>query len=67
MIFDQFEYGQSYIQMGRDIREAARMHDLSNTCFRKLTRTELSQALEDLLPNLVNTPYPIDFQILAVT
>lgn len=53
--------------MGRDFREASRMHDLSNDCFRKLTRTDLSQALEDLLPNLVNTPYPIDFQILAVT
>ncbi len=53
--------------MGRDIREVAQMHDLSNDCFRKLTRADLSQALEDLLPNLVNTPYPIDFQILAVT
>lgn len=53
--------------MGRDIGEATHMHDLSYDCFRKLTRTDLSQALEDLLPNLVNTPYPIDFQILAVT
>lgn len=67
MIFDPFEYRTSYIQMGRDFREASRMHDLSNDCFRKLPRTDLSQALEDLLPNLVNTPYPIDFQILAVT